>query len=148
MTDLATMHARYERLGLATVAAKVLGGERLSIEDGERLFACPDVAALGALAHVTRTRLHGDKTYFVVNRHLNYTNVCVNGCLFCAYRRERGEDGAFALSLEEAEAKVRATPEDTAEIHVVGGCHPRLRLALFDVILAFVNGWGPIGVLM
>ncbi|WP_027368028.1 aminofutalosine synthase MqnE [Desulfocurvibacter africanus] len=143
MTDLATMHARYDRLGLADVAARVLGGERLSIEDGERLFACPDVTALGALAHHARTRLHGDKTYFVVNRHLNYTNICVNGCLFCAYRRERGEDGAFALSLEEAEAKVRATPEDTAEIHVVGGCHPSLPLAFFEELLARVKRLRP-----
>ncbi|MFO7597601.1 MAG: aminofutalosine synthase MqnE [Desulfocurvibacter africanus] len=147
MTDLATMHARYDRLGLADVAAKVLGGERLSIEDGERLFACLDVTALGALAHVARTRLHDDKTYFVVNRHLNYTNICVNGCLFCAYRRERGEDGAFALSLEEAEAKVRATPEDTAEIHVVGGCHPSLPLAFFEELLARVRRLRPKAVL-
>ncbi len=147
MTDLATMHARYERLGLADVAARVLGGERLSIEDGERLFACPDVTALGALAHYSRTRLHGDKTYFVVNRHLNYTNICVNGCLFCAYRRERGEDGAFALSLEEAEAKVRATPEDTAEIHVVGGCHPSLPLAFFEELLTRVRRLRPKAVL-
>lgn len=147
MTDLATMHARYEHLGLADVAARVLGSERLSIEDGERLFACPDVTALGALAHVARTRLHGDKTYFVVNRHLNYTNVCVNGCLFCAYRRERGEDGAFALSLEEGEAKVRATPEDTAEIHIVGGCHPNLPLAFFEELLARVKRLRPKAVL-
>jgi len=139
--------ARFERLGLADVASKALAGERLSLEDGERLFACPDPTAVGALAHGVRTRLHGHKTFFVVNRHLNYTNICVNGCLFCAYRRERGEDGAFALSLAEAEAKVLATPEDTAEIHVVGGCHPSLPLSFFEELLASVKRLRPKAVL-
>lgn len=139
--------AHFARLGLADVADKALAGERLSVEDGERLFACPDPTALGALAHAARTRLHGRKTFFVVNRHLNYTNVCVNGCLFCAYRRERGEEGAFSLTLADAEAKVAATPEDTAEIHVVGGCHPDLGLAFFEDLLSAVKRLRPRAVL-
>ncbi len=125
----------YEALGLADIAAKVADGTRLSIEDGERLFACPDVTAVGALAHHARTRLHGDKAFYVINRHINYTNICINGCLFCAYSRERGQEGAFRLSLDEILAKATEGPAP-AEIHVVGGCHPEIPLAFFEEMLA------------
>ena len=96
----------YASLGLADVLGKVLAGQRLSAEDGMALFACPDITAVGALAHHARCRMHGDKTSYVVNRQINYTNVCVNGCVFCAFRRDREEDqGAFCLSTEEASAR-------------------------------------------
>ena len=71
----------YASLGLADVLDKVLAGQRLSAEDGMALFACPDITAVGALAHHARCRMHGDKTSYVVNRQINYTNVCVNGCV-------------------------------------------------------------------
>ena len=101
----------YASLGLADVLDKVLAGQRLSAEDGMALFACPDITAVGALAHHARCRMHGDKTSYVVNRQINYTNVCVNGCVFCAFRRDREEDqGAFCLSTEEVLERLRADP--------------------------------------
>lgn len=118
----------YASLGLADVLDKVLAGQRLSAEDGMALFACPDITAAGALAHHARCRMHGDKTSYVVNRQINYTNVCVNGCVFCAFRRDREEDqGAFCLSTEEVLERLRAadaTPLHLDELHIVGGCHP------------------------
>ena len=118
----------YASLGLADVLDKVLAGQRLSAEDGMALFACPDITAVGALAHHARCRMHGDKTSYVVNRQINYTNVCVNGCVFCAFRRDREEDqGAFCLSTEEVLERLRAadaTPLHLDELHIVGGCHP------------------------
>ena len=81
-------HTHYARLGLAGAYERTLAGTRLTPEDGEALFACPDIHAVGALAFHARTRLHGDKTYFVRNRHINYSNVCVNNCRFCAFRRD------------------------------------------------------------
>ena len=65
----------YASLGLADVLDKVLAGQRLSAEDGMALFACPDITAVGALAHHARCRMHGDKTSYVVNRQINYTNA-------------------------------------------------------------------------
>ena len=118
----------YASLGLADVLDKVLAGQRLSAEDGMALFACPDITAVGALAHHARCRMHGDKTSYVVNRQINYTNVCVNGCVFCAFRRDSEEDqGAFCLSTEEVLERLRAadaTPLHLDELHIVGGCHP------------------------
>ena len=90
----------YAALGLSSIREKVLSGERLSPEDGLTLFNCPDITAVGALALHVRCRLHGHKAFYVVNRQINYTNVCVNGCTFCAFRRDReDEPGAFAMAL-------------------------------------------------
>ena len=98
----------YAALGLSSIREKVLSGERLSPEDGLTLFNCPDITAVGALALHVRCRLHGHKAFYVVNRQINYTNVCVNGCTFCAFRRDReNEPGAFALSLEDVMARLR-----------------------------------------
>lgn len=72
----------FDNMGLGDIHAKVNAGERLTFEDGMRLFDCPEPLAVGALAHKVRTRLHGDKAFYVVNQHVNYTNVCINGCVF------------------------------------------------------------------
>jgi len=124
----------FSRLGLARIHEKVLAGERLSLEDGCRLYACDDINAIGALAHHARTRLHGEKAYYVLNRHVNYTNICVNGCLFCAFQKERAEQtGAFSLTEDDILRKITET-DGTAfdEIHIVGGCHPTLPLSFFE----------------
>lgn len=126
---------RYQGLGLADVAERVLVGQRLSIDDGLRLFACPDVTAVGALAHFARVRLHGLDTHFVVNRHLNYSNVCVNRCRFCAFRRDEGQHGAFTFSMDELLAKLDELPGTAGEIHIVGSCHPELPLSFFEELL-------------
>jgi menaquinone biosynthesis protein, SCO4550 family/putative menaquinone biosynthesis protein, SCO4494 family len=130
---------RFADLGLLDIARKVEAGQRLSIDDGRRLYACPDVTAVGALAHYRRFRLHGGKTFYVVNRHINYTNVCINGCAFCAYHREKGEEGGFELSIEQAVERLRSAPLPPREVHIVGGCHPDLRLAFFVDLLQSVQ---------
>jgi dehypoxanthine futalosine cyclase/putative menaquinone biosynthesis radical SAM enzyme len=128
---------RYRSVGLHEQFRKVMNAERLSEEDGDALFACPDIIAVAALAHHVRTRMHGDKTCYVRNRHINYSNICVNRCRFCAFRRDEHADGAFTLDLE---AMMRRALDDDgnpfAEIHVVGGCHPRLPLARFEEFFA------------
>jgi aminodeoxyfutalosine synthase len=134
----------YKKLGLGTVYRKVQEGERLSLEDGERLFACPDVIAVGYLAHTVRTRLHGKAAYYVMNQHINYSNICVNKCRFCAFHREKGQDKAFQLSMEQILDKVRERAEDSVtEIHIVGGCHPDLDLSYFESVLQEVKKLRP-----
>ena len=138
----------YARLGLGDIHHKVLAGERLSPEDGESLFACPDVLAVGALAHHTRTRLHGNKTYYVRNRHINYSNVCTIRCRFCAFRREDSEQGAFTLSKEDIVARALDDGgHPFAEIHVVGGCHPTLTLGWFEDVFRTLKSLRPNAVL-
>lgn len=143
MPQIALDPKRYEALGLLDIANKVQAGERLGIEDGRRLFACPDVTAVGALAHHRRLALHGDATFYVVNRHINYSNICVNGCAFCAYHREKGQEGGFQLSIEQALERLRTAPLPPREVHIVGGCHPDLRLSYFVELLSRVKAMLP-----
>lgn len=123
-------HHPFEALGLGPVRDKVLAGERLSLEDGLRLFRTADPHALGALAQHARTRLHGARVHYVVNRHVNPTNICVNDCRFCAFRRDEGAAGAYLLTAQEAVDKLLAAGQ-VDEVHVVGGCHPTLGLSYY-----------------
>lgn len=128
-------HRYLEQLGLGEIGRKVAHGERLTISDGEKLFACPDMNALGSLAHQVRTRLHGNAAYYVVNRQVNYSNICVNGCRFCAFSRKKGDPLSFELSEEQILDKIRSTGKGLTEIHMVGGCHPDLPLSFFEDLL-------------
>ncbi len=129
----------YDNMGIGDIRAKVLTGDRLTFEDGMRLFDCPEPLAVGALAHLVRTRMHGDKTFYVINQHIKYTNVCVNGCVFCAYQREEGQKGGFTLSIDEAIAKIDSAALTPREIHIVGGCHPKLELNYFEELLSAIK---------
>ena len=139
--------AYYAALGLSSIREKVLSGQRLSPEDGLALFNCPDITAVGALALHDRCRRHGHKAFYVVNRQINYTNVCVNGCTFCAFRRDaEDEPGAFTLSLDDVLARLRAadaTPLHLDELHIVGGCHPTRPLSWFEDMIRAVRAFNP-----
>ncbi|HEY1464505.1 MAG TPA: aminofutalosine synthase MqnE, partial [Terriglobales bacterium] len=87
---------------LIPVKEKVLAGERLSSDDALALYRTGDVLAVGWLANYVRERLHGDRTYFNVNRHINPTNVCVAACRLCAFGRKKNTSGAYTMALEEA----------------------------------------------
>lgn len=129
-------HTWYRKLQLEDVLEKIDAGERLTVEDGQRLFACPDVLAVGALAHKFRLRLHGKSAFYVMNQHINYSNVCVNGCKFCAFGREKGDPLAFQMTPAEVVEKVRGSLNSRiTEVHIVGGCHPDLPLSYFEKIL-------------
>ncbi len=117
---------------LADIYDKVMAEHRLSRDDGLRLFQSNDLLAVGFLANLVRERLHGEKTYWVYNQHINYSNVCVNGCTFCAFSRRQGEEGGFVLSVDQVLNKVRERlNEPIREIHVVGGCHPDLPFSYY-----------------
>ncbi len=134
----------YEKLGMGSICEKVLEGQRLDMEDGERLFACPDVVAVGSLAHHVRTRLHGNAAYYVINQHINYSNICVNGCRFCAFHRKKGQKGAFQLTETDVLDKLKEREHDPiTEVHIVGGCHPDLPLSYFETILREVKKFRP-----
>lgn len=124
--------------GLEPVLDKVLAGKRLTLPEGQALYDCPDPHIPALMAGYVRTRLHGDRVHYVVNRHVNPTNICVNRCRFCAYRRDEGQEGAYVLTPEEALAKLEAAgPVD--EVHIVGGCHPALGLAYYEDLAARVR---------
>lgn len=104
---------------------KVERAERLTAEEGLALYQEPDLGWVGGLANRVRERRYGQRTTYVVNMHLNYSNVCVLDCMFCAFARKPGQEGAYEMTLEEMARRVsvlRGVPG--AEVHIVGGLHP------------------------
>src|SRR5437660_1332102 len=121
-----------------TIAEKVHHGERLSLEEGVELFRSNDIFTLGRLANHTRERLNGNLTYYNVNRHINYTNVCVIDCQLCqgAYARKPGQDGGYSMLLDEVfQFAEREYSDYLTEFHIVGGLNPDLPFAYYTDLL-------------
>ncbi len=122
-----TTNLRISDSRLEPIAQKVLAGERLSFDDGVALYRSNDLLALGWLAHHVREKMHGRRTYFNVNRHINPTNVCVASCKLCAFGRKPEVPGAYTMALEEAfRIAGENWTEAVTEFHIVGGLHPDL----------------------
>jgi len=114
---------------LEPVLEKVRSGARLNFEDGVLLYETPDILALGYMANLVRERLHGNLTYFNVNRHINPTDVCVASCRLCAFGKKAKDPRAYTMSLEQAwETAGAGYTEAVTEFHIVGGLHPELTL--------------------
>ena len=123
---------------LHPIKDKVLGGERLNEADALALYGTADILAVGWLANWVRERMHGDKAYFNVNRHINPTNVCVAACRLCAFGRKKDTPRAYTMALEEAfETAASGYTEAITEFHIVGGLHPDLP---FQYFLDLVSG--------
>jgi aminodeoxyfutalosine synthase len=114
---------------LQPIFNKVERGERLSFDDGLTMYRSPDILALGYMANVVRERLHGDVTFFNVNRHINPTDVCVASCKLCAFGKRVRDPKAYTMSLEEVWHRAgEGYTEAATEFHIVGGLHPELTL--------------------
>ena len=114
---------------LKPVLEKIERGQRLTFDDGVNLYRSSDLLAIGYMANLVRERLHGDTTYFNVNRHINPTDVCVASCRLCAFGKKAKDPKAYTLSLEEVWTKAgHGWSEAVTEFHIVGGLHPELTL--------------------
>ncbi|MEE4313171.1 MAG: aminofutalosine synthase MqnE [Desulfofustis sp.] len=132
------MKNRIAEAGLAGIHDKVIAGQRLDGKDALQLYRCTDILAVGYLANLVRERINGDRTYFIYNQHINYSNICTNLCSFCAFGRRKGDALAYEMSVDEVKEKVRARlDEPIVEIHMVGGIHPDLP---FDYYLELLRG--------
>ncbi len=130
--------------GLSSIYDKVSAGERLSFEDGLKLYETPDLLSVGALANIVRERKNGNRAYFNRNQHINYTNICNKGCNFCAFQRLPGEEGAYVYSPEEIREKMKATLDYfISEVHMVAGINPRLPYSYYLDILRAVKSVRP-----
>jgi aminodeoxyfutalosine synthase len=128
---------RIEAAGIADIAAKIDARERLSLDDGVRLFECPDLLAVGRLANRERERRHGRLTYYNFNIRLEATNVCVASCLFCSFARLTPDSpAAYTMSLEQVLDKLRQRAhQPLTEVHVVNGLHPDLPFEYYTDML-------------
>jgi aminodeoxyfutalosine synthase len=125
---------------LVTVRDKLADGQRLSREDGLALFETADLHGLGRLADLAKSRRHGDQVFFVLNRYINPTNVCVLSCSFCDFARKKGEAGAFENTIEDVLAMIKP---GTREAHIVGGHHPDWPFEYFERLIESIHNARP-----
>jgi aminodeoxyfutalosine synthase len=112
---------------LRPIYRKVLDGERLSDADALVLYGSNDLNALGAMANVVRERKNGNVATYLLNRYINYSNICVLSCQFCAFAARKRDAHAFEYAIPEIVETVRgALGQGITEIHMVGGLHPTL----------------------
>ena len=121
---------------LSDIAEKVEAGERLSFDDGMRLYQTNDILALGKLADTVNRRKNGDVVYFVQNHRITPTNVCAFHCNFCSFRRNGNEPDAFVRTPDQIIDHVgRLFSERTREFHIVGGLVPDLDVEYYADII-------------
>lgn len=114
-------------MNIQTIEAKVANGERINEEEALFLLNGNDIHALGRMAETVRRRWNGNKAYYIVNRHINYSNVCIDNCKFCAFARKEGQKDSFTYCIDEMLEKGEEGAEQGAiEFHMVGGLHPGL----------------------
>ncbi len=119
---------------------KVQAGARLTRDEGLLLFQTDDLHAVGRMAAFAKFRLHGDRVFFVMNRYVNPTNVCVLSCSFCDFARKPGEAGAFENSIEDVLAMIKP---GTREVHITGGHHPDWPFEYFERMIAAIHAARP-----
>jgi aminodeoxyfutalosine synthase len=130
---------------LKKIAEKVTAGKRISDEEGLILFEKASLPFLGSLANLVREKLHGDKTYFNRNFHIEPTNICVFTCNFCSYSRlyAHREEG-WELSADDMLNIVKKYDgKPVTEVHIVGGVHPKLNLEFFADVLRRIKSHRP-----
>ena len=127
-----------------TLRDKVLGGGRLSFDEGVHLDRHADLATLGEMANSIREAKNGNVTYYNVNQHLNPTNVCVYRCNFCAFRADLKSDRGYVMSGEQILERARnATKAGATELHIVGGLHHQKPFSWYKGILSLIHDHYP-----
>jgi len=124
------------------ILERALDGEELSVADGERLLQAEgeELRALVQVADEVRRRKVGDIVTYVVNRNINFTNICVGDCKFCAFKRDRGDQDAYTLTLEQISYKTReALDFGATEICMQGGLNPELKLEDYVAMLKAIR---------
>ena len=130
--------------GLEDIHGKVVAGERLSANDGRRLYRHGNLPAVGYLANLVRERMHGERVYFVRNQHLNYTNICNKSCLFCSFYALPKDPEGYVLSPDDIRTRMETYSDmPISEIHMVGGVNPRLPYAYYLEIVRAIKEMRP-----
>ena len=118
---------------LISIKEKILNNKRLGFEEAEMIMNTRDLNSLGLLAKYKKFSKDGKKIYFVVNRHINPTNICAISCKFCAFGQKKKSPDAYEMTIDHI---LSLLDEELKEIHIVGGLHPDWK---FDKYLEIVH---------
>lgn len=131
---------RFSDPRLEPVWEKVSSGTRLSREDGLALFDSTDLLGVGRMADHVKSAREGDRVYFVINRHITPTNVCVLSCRFCDFARKKGDAGSYEHTIEDMLKMVR---DEVREVHIVGGHHPDWPFEYYERLIQAMHAQHP-----
>jgi aminodeoxyfutalosine synthase len=133
------------RNGLTGIAEKVFAAERLTDAEGLHLYTVKDLSALGYLANIVRERKNGNAATYILNLYLNYSNVCVLNCQFCAFARRLHEtEGQFTFDIAQMVSQTRdAYDKGITEVHIVGGLHPKLPFSYYTEMVSALKAACP-----
>ncbi|MEN2993985.1 MAG: aminofutalosine synthase MqnE [Thermodesulfovibrio sp.] len=129
---------------------KLLNGQRLTKEDALFLFHYDDIHSIGELADYVSRKINSNRAYFIINRHINPTNICVNRCRFCAFSRSKGEEGSYEMTIEEILSSLKEACKSIgylSEVHIVSALHPEWQFEYYlDIIRAIRDEFPNIGI--
>ncbi|MCC7344139.1 MAG: aminofutalosine synthase MqnE [Deltaproteobacteria bacterium] len=129
---------------LQSIHEKVQNEQRIDADDCRALFASNDLLALGRIANLARERKNGNRAFYNINRHINYSNVCYVDCKFCEFGQPKSSPKAYELSMSEMERMGReAAAQGATEFHIVGGLHPDLKLDYYENLLRTFKSVAP-----
>jgi len=126
---------------LNRIFEKVIAGERIGFDEADLLYCEADFHELGTLAHAVRMRKHPEKAVtYVVDRNINYSNVCTCGCKFCAFYKAPDAEGGYVLDFDELDRKIEETLAlGGTQILMQGGHHPDLPLSWYEDMLRHIK---------
>lgn len=115
--------------------------QRLDIEQARKLWQEESLFTLGKMAHETRLRMHPEKMVtYIVDRNINYTNICMSACKFCAFFKPPGSGDGYVLTFDQLAEKISETIELGGEqILLQGGMNPDLDLDFYQKMLGFIK---------
>jgi aminodeoxyfutalosine synthase len=125
---------------LLRIAEKVISGGRISVEEGIILFEQGSMPYLSILADTVRRHHNGKQVFFNRNFHIEPTNICVNHCAFCSYRRKKGEEGSWEYCIDDIREKTKSyINKGVTEVHIVGAVHPDRNIYFYVEMLKEVK---------
>ncbi|MCG2735580.1 MAG: dehypoxanthine futalosine cyclase [Candidatus Methanoperedenaceae archaeon] len=140
MTNFELIQKFSDDEGAKELLLRAMNDEMLGLKDGVELLNSPALNLLGAAADALREKSTGDLVTFVVDRNINYTNICSSKCKFCAFYREPGAEDAYVLTLEEIMAKIdEAVKLGATQILIQGGLNPEISIEYYEDMLRMVK---------
>jgi len=129
---------------LQPIAEKVDNRQRISEAEALQLYRSHDLNALGIMASAVRERKNGNAATYILNRYVNYSNICILSCQFCAFAAKKRDAHAFERSIDDIVAAVRESlAVGITEVHMVGGLHPTLKKDWYLELLRRVAALDP-----
>ena len=120
---------------LIPIFEKIKNGGNINKQEALHILHSPFPLEVAFMARYVKLKKSQKKVYYVINKHINYTNICISRCRFCAYSKDAGDRDGYTLSLDEILKDIASAGKRLREVHIVGGLHPHLRFSYYTSML-------------